>query len=44
MLLVAALVDAVRRHVSDRRVLDDIGREVERLVGADGVALPGGDS
>ena len=43
MLLVAALVDAVRRHVEDRRVLDAIGREVERLVAADGVALPGGD-
>ena len=32
MLLVAALVDAVRRHIDDRRVLDAIGREVERLV------------
>ena len=30
MLLVAALVDAVRRHVDDRAVLDAIGREVER--------------
>lgn len=31
MLLVAALVDAVRRHVDDRGVLDAIGREVEHL-------------
>lgn len=36
MLLVAALVDAVRRHVDDRQVLDAIGRELERLVVADG--------
>lgn len=36
MLLVAALVDAVRRHVEDRGVLDAIGRELERLVAADG--------
>lgn len=36
MLLVAALVDAVRRHVDDRRVLDAIGRELDRLVVADG--------
>lgn len=36
MLLVAALVDAVRRHVDDRRILDAIGRELERLVVADG--------
>ena len=35
MLLVAALVDAVRRHVGDRRVLDAIGREVEQLVAVD---------
>jgi hypothetical protein len=32
-----ALVDAVRRHVDDRRVLDAIGREVERLVAVEGV-------
>jgi len=32
MLLVAAFVDAVRRHVDDRAVLDAIGREVERIV------------
>ena len=32
MLLVAALVDAVRRHVDDRGVLDAIAREVERIV------------
>jgi DNA polymerase III subunit epsilon len=32
MVLVAALVDAVRRHVDDRRLLDAIGREVERMV------------
>jgi hypothetical protein len=31
MLLVAALVDAVRRHVDDRSVLDAIGREIERI-------------
>jgi hypothetical protein len=40
MLLVGALVDAVRRHVDDRAVLDAIGREVERVVAvraADGV-------
>lgn len=36
MLLVAALVDAVRRHVDDRQVLDAIGRELERLVVTDG--------
>jgi hypothetical protein len=41
MLLVAALVDAVRRHVADRRVLDAIGREVEQLVAVDG-AVRGG--
>ncbi len=34
MLLVAALTDAVRRHVSDRKTLDLIGREIGRL--ADG--------
>jgi hypothetical protein len=34
MLLVAALVDAVRRHVDDRRVLDANGREVQRIVAA----------
>ena len=39
MLLVAALVDAVRRHVADRWGLDAIGREVEQPV-ATGV---GGD-
>lgn len=38
MLLVAALVDAVRRHVHDRDVLDAIGREVEQLVAVEGVA------
>ena len=38
MLLVAALVDAVRRHVDDRDVLDAIGREVEQLVAVEGVA------
>ena len=27
-----ALVDAVRRHVDDRAVLDAIGREVEQVV------------
>lgn len=32
MLLVAALTDAVRRHVSDRKTLDLIGREIGRLV------------
>ena len=32
MLFVAALVEAVRRHLDDRRVLDAIGREVERIV------------
>jgi hypothetical protein len=31
----AALVDAVRRHVDDRRVLDSIGRELDLLVVAD---------
>jgi hypothetical protein len=36
MLLVAALVDAVRRHVDDRGVLDVIGREVERIVTVEG--------
>jgi hypothetical protein len=36
MLLVAALVDAVRRHVDDRKLLDAIGGEVERLVVAHG--------
>jgi len=35
MLLVAALVDAVRRHVDDRAVLDAIGREVEQLLAVD---------
>jgi len=34
MLLVGALVDAVRRHVDDRDVLKAIGREVERVVAA----------
>ena len=38
MLLVAALVDAVRRHVDDRTVLDAIGREVERIVTVRGPA------
>jgi len=32
MLLVAALVDAVRRHVDDRKLLDAIGRDVEKIV------------
>lgn len=32
MLLVGALTDAVRRHVSDRQTLDAIGREIARLV------------
>jgi hypothetical protein len=36
MLLVAALVDAVRRHVDDRTLLDAIGREVERIVTVEG--------
>jgi hypothetical protein len=36
MLLVAALVDAVRRHVDDRKMLDAIGREVERIVTVEG--------
>jgi hypothetical protein len=31
MLLVAALVDAVRRHVEDRRVLEAIGEELGRV-------------
>ena len=44
MLLVAALVDAVRRHVDDRRVLDAIGREVEQLVAVEGVLGAGGGS
>jgi len=39
MLLVAALTDAVRRHVSDRKTLDLIGREIGRLVDSG----PGGD-
>jgi len=33
MLLVVALTDAVRRHVSDRKTLDLIGREIDRLIG-----------
>jgi hypothetical protein len=41
MLLVAALVDAVRRHVDDRRVLDAIGREVEQLVAVERVVEGG---
>jgi hypothetical protein len=43
MLLVAALVDAVRRHVDDRRVLDAIGREVERIVAVEGAVVSGSD-
>ena len=43
MLLVAALVDAVRRHVDDRRVLDAIGREVEKIVVVEGAVVAGGD-
>jgi hypothetical protein len=43
MLLVAALVDAVRRHMDDRRVLDAIGREVERIVAVDGAVVTGGE-
>ena len=39
MLPVAALVDAVRWHVSGRKVLDAIGREVERLVAVEGNVL-----
>jgi hypothetical protein len=41
MLLVAALVDAVRRHVDDRKLVDAIGREVERVVAAGQVAHVG---
>ena len=40
MLLVAALVDAVRRHVTDKAVLDAVGREVAQLVAVEGA--PGG--
>ena len=39
MLLVAALVDAVRRHVDDKRVLDAIGREVERIAAVKGAGV-----
>jgi hypothetical protein len=41
MLLVAALVDAVRRHVDDRRILDAIGREVEQIVVVNGAVARG---
>ena len=34
MLLVAALVDAVRRHVEDRKVLAAIGEEFGGISGA----------
>jgi hypothetical protein len=43
MLLVAALVDAVRRHADDRKLLDAIGREVERIVAVEGAVVTGGD-
>lgn len=33
MLLIGALLDAVRRHVDDRKVCDAIGREFGKLVG-----------
>ena len=36
MLLVAALVDAVRRHVEDRKVLAAIGDELGRIYGGGG--------
>jgi hypothetical protein len=42
MLLVAALVDAVRRHVDDRKLLDAIGHEVERIVAVEGAAVTEG--
>ena len=42
MLLVAALVDAVRRHVADRKLLDAIGREVERIVAVEGAVVTEG--
>ena len=35
MLMVAAVVDAVRRHVDDRKVLAAIGFELNRIVGPD---------
>ena len=41
MLLVVALVGAVRRHVDDRGVLDAIGREVEQPVAVEGVTIEG---
>jgi len=43
MLLVVALVDPVRRHVDDRRVLEAIGREGERIVTVEGAMAAGGD-
>jgi hypothetical protein len=43
MVLVAPLFDAVRRPVDDRAVLDAIGREVERIVVADGAVAPVSD-
>lgn len=42
MLLVAALVDTVRRHVDDRQVLGAIGRDLARLVDAHGARDAGG--
>jgi hypothetical protein len=42
MLLVAALVEAVRRYVDDRRVLDAIGREVQRIVAVEGAVVTEG--
>lgn len=43
MLLVAALVDAVRRHVDDRGTLDAISRDISRLVDGRGSETGGGD-
>lgn len=42
MLLVAALTSAVRHRVDDRKTLDLIGRDFERLIGAGGSGRDGG--
>ncbi len=46
MVLIAALTDSVRRHVSDRTALAAISADLVRLTAADprGAALAGGDS
>jgi hypothetical protein len=42
MLLVAALVDGVRRHVDHRKLLDAIAREIERIVAVEGAVTTEG--